>query len=81
MMMTYGTFVFPLPTAAYEQLQRQMTWRHASSDRLGHARPASTSAQATDTITLQGTIAAELVDDLRCSTPASWATRASHRRW
>ncbi|AFJ75501.1 phage tail protein [Stenotrophomonas phage Smp131] len=64
MMMTYGTFVFSLSTAAYEQLQRQMTWRHASSDRLG-ARPARQYVgPGDDTITLQGTIAAELVDDL-----------------
>lgn len=65
MMMTYGTFVFSLSTAAYEQLQRQMTWRHASSDRLG-ARPARQYVgPGDDTITLQGTIAAELVGDLQ----------------
>ncbi|WP_423180009.1 phage tail protein [Stenotrophomonas sp. CASM106] len=65
MMMTYGTFVFSLSTAAYEQLQRQMTWRHASSERLG-ARPARQYVgPGDDTITLQGTIAAELVGDLQ----------------
>lgn len=65
MMMTYGTFVFSLSTAAYEQLQRQMTWRHASSDRLG-ARPARQYVgPGDDTIALQGTIAAELVGDLQ----------------
>ena len=65
MMMTYGTCVFSLSTAAYEQLQRQMTWRHSSSDRLG-ARPARQYVgPGDDTITLQGTIAAELVVDLQ----------------
>ncbi|CAQ43903.1 phage tail protein [Stenotrophomonas maltophilia] len=65
MMMTYGTFVFSLSTAAYEQLQRQMTWRHASSERLG-ARPARQYVgPGDDSISLQGTISAELVDNLQ----------------
>lgn len=40
MMMTLGTFVFSLPTLAYQQFQRQMAWRHASSERIT-ARPAN----------------------------------------
>ncbi|MER3056534.1 oxidoreductase, partial [Xanthomonas hortorum] len=28
MMMSYGTFVFSLDSAAFLQLQRQMSWRH-----------------------------------------------------
>jgi phage protein U len=64
MMMTYGTFVFSLSTAAYEQLQRQMTWKHAASERVG-ARPARQYVgPGDDTITLQGTISAELTDNL-----------------
>jgi len=38
MMMSYGMFVFGLSTAAYQELQRQTTWRHASQSRI-HARP------------------------------------------
>ncbi|WP_164240677.1 phage tail protein [Stenotrophomonas maltophilia] len=65
MMMTYGQFVFSLSTAAYEQLQRQMTWRHASSERLG-ARPARQYVgPGDDSISLQGTLVAELVGDLQ----------------
>lgn len=65
MMMTYGTFVFSLSTAAYEQLQRQMTWRHGSNERIG-ARPARQYVgPGDDTITLQGTISAELTDNLQ----------------
>ena len=65
MMMSYGTFVFSLPTAAYEQLQRQMTWRHASSERM-HARPARQYiGPGEDNISLQGLISAELVDNLQ----------------
>lgn len=64
MMMSYGTFVFSLSTAAYEQLQRQMTWRHGSSERVG-ARPARQYVgPGDDTISLQGTISAELTDNL-----------------
>ena len=65
MMMTYGTFVFSVATAAYDQLQRQMSWRHPSSERLG-ARPARQYVgPGDDTINLQGTITAELATDLR----------------
>ncbi len=65
MMMTYGTFVFSLSKVAYELLQRQMTWRHASSERLG-ARPARQYVgPGDDSISLQGTLVAELVDDLQ----------------
>ncbi|WP_447045325.1 phage tail protein [Vreelandella sp. H-I2] len=38
MMMSYGMFVFGLNTAAYQELQRQTTWRHASQSRV-NARP------------------------------------------
>jgi phage protein U len=65
MMMTYGTFVFSVATAAYDQLQRQMSWRHPSSERMG-ARPARQYVgPGDDTINLQGTITAELATDLR----------------
>lgn len=64
MMMSYGTFVFSLSTVAYEQLQRQMSWRHARTARIG-TRPASQFLGVDqDTITLQGTISAELANDL-----------------
>ena len=40
MMMALGFFVFSLHTAAYQELQRQLAWRHASVPRVGD-RPAS----------------------------------------
>ena len=65
MMMSYGTFVFSLSTVAYDQLQRQMTWEHSSSKRVG-ARPARQDVGPGDeTIDLQGTISAELANDLQ----------------
>ncbi|MBB3924149.1 phage tail protein [Xanthomonas arboricola] len=60
MMMSYGTFVFALDSAAYLQLQRQMSWRHGTSERVG-ARPASQFLGPGDeTIELSGLIAPEL---------------------
>lgn len=56
MMMTYGMFVFGLSTAAYQELQRQTTWRHASQSRI-NARPARQFlGQGDDTINLSGTL-------------------------
>ncbi|KOO72258.1 phage tail protein [Stenotrophomonas maltophilia] len=65
MMMTWGTFVFSLSTAAYSELQRQMTWRHASSERVGARAARQYVGPGDDTISLQGTIAGELVSDLQ----------------
>ncbi|MGY4888928.1 UNVERIFIED_CONTAM: phage tail protein [Xanthomonas axonopodis] len=60
MMMSYGTFVFALDSAAFLQLQRQMSWRHATSERVG-ARPASQFlGPGDDTVELSGLIAPEL---------------------
>lgn len=65
MMLSYGTFVFSLSTLAYEQLQRQMAWRHASSARIGAAPARQFLGRDEETIELQGTIAAELGADLQ----------------
>ncbi|SHF00066.1 hypothetical protein SAMN02745148_01563 [Modicisalibacter ilicicola DSM 19980] len=59
MMMVYGMFVFSLNTAAYQELQRQTQWRHASQSRIG-ARPARQFlGVGDDTITLTGTLLPE----------------------
>lgn len=39
MMMAFGQFVFSLSTLAYQDLQRETSWRHPSNSRVG-ARPA-----------------------------------------
>jgi phage protein U len=60
MMMTLGTFVFSLPTLAYQQFQRQMAWRHASSERIT-ARPANQFlGPGEETIELSGVIAPQI---------------------
>lgn len=60
MMMALGMFVFGLPTLAYQQLQRDTTWRHAANSRVG-ARPGYQFVGAgEDIITLTGWISPEL---------------------
>lgn len=66
MLMALDTFVFSLPTLAYDQLQRSTSWRHVAADRLG-ARPARQYVgPGDDTIRLSGLIAPEVT-----GTPAS----------
>ncbi len=74
MMMSLGTFVFSLSTLAYQQLQRQRSWRHATSERIG-ARPASQFlGPGEDSIELSGLLAPDLTGDpLSIDTLASMA--------
>ncbi|SDJ88411.1 phage tail protein [Billgrantia gudaonensis] len=71
MMMTLGLFVFQLSTVAYQELQRQTAWRHASQARVG-VRPARQFlGPGDDTVRLTGTLLPEFtggqphLDDLR----------------
>lgn len=60
MMMALGLFVFGLHTLPYQQLQRQLQWRHPSNSRVG-ARPARQYAgRGDETITLSGVLYPEL---------------------
>lgn len=59
MMMSLGQFVFSLNTLAYQDLQRQTSWRHAANSRVG-ARPARQFVgPGDDTITLSGMVSME----------------------
>lgn len=60
MMMALGMFVFSLSTAAYQELQRQTNWRHASNSRIGAAPARQFVGRGEDTITLPGIILPEL---------------------
>ena len=63
MMMALGFFVFSLHTAAYQELQRQLAWRHASVPRVGD-RPASQYIGPDDeTIILNGALLPELAGE------------------
>ncbi|CAN7258916.1 phage tail protein [Variovorax sp. LjRoot84] len=80
MMMAFGQFVFSLPTLAYQDLQRQTSWRHASNSRIG-ARPSRQFVgPGDDTFNLSGLLAPELtgstaaLDELRemANAGAAW---------
>ena len=60
MMLALGMFVFSLSTAAYQALQRQTEWRHASNPRVGAAPARQFVGRGDDTITLPGIILPEL---------------------
>lgn len=59
-LLAYGMFVFGMHTLAYDQLQRQMRWRHPTASRVGE-RPASQFlGPDVETITLTGTLYPEI---------------------
>lgn len=60
MMLSLGMFVFSLSTLAYQELQRQTIWRHASNSRVGAAPALQFVGRGDDTITLPGIILPEL---------------------
>lgn len=60
MLMIYGLFPFGLDTVPYQQLQRQISWRHPENSRVG-ARPASQFVgRGAETITLSGLLVPEI---------------------
>lgn len=63
MMLSLGTFVFSLPTLAYQQFQRQVAWRHASSERVGARAASQFVGVGEETIELSGLVAPELTGD------------------
>jgi len=60
MMLALGMFVFSLSTVAYQELQRQTDWRHASNSRIGAAPARQFVGRGEDAITLPGIILPEL---------------------
>lgn len=64
MMMIFGMFVFAIPTATYQSLQRSTNWRHASNSRIGVAPAYQYLGPGEDTITLDGSIVPEFGSQL-----------------
>jgi len=64
MMMIFGMFVFSIPTATYQSLQRSTNWRHASNSRVGQAPAYQYLGPGEDTITLDGSIVPEFGSQL-----------------
>ena len=64
MMMIFGMFVFSLPTATYQSLQRSTSWNHASNNRVGSMPAYQYVGKGEDTITLDGSIVPEFGQQL-----------------
>lgn len=60
MMMCLGTFVFSLRDGAYEQLTRDLSWRHARTERVGARAASQYVGPGEDTVQLNGLIAPPL---------------------
>ena len=60
MMMALGLFIFSLNTIAYQQLQRQTSWRHVSHDRVGDSPDYQYAGKGADTFTLNCSISHEI---------------------
>lgn len=59
MMMALGQFVFSIDTLAYQELQRQTDWRHASNSRVGDRPARQYIGPGDDSFTLSGMLAPE----------------------
>ncbi|WP_038343014.1 phage tail protein [Acinetobacter sp. A47] len=59
MMMILGMFVFSIPTATYQSLQRSTTWNHASNSRFGTMPAYQFTGKGDDVFTLDGSIVPE----------------------
>ena len=63
-LMAFGPFVFGMATAAYDQLQRQMQFRHAATARVGLRDAYQNIGPGEEMLTLSGVIAPEVCGSL-----------------
>lgn len=80
MMMALGLFVFGLPTVPYQQLQRQLAWRHPANSRVGARPTRQFIGRGDETITLSGVLFPELTGG-RVSLAALEAMADSGKAW
>ncbi|MFC2994853.1 phage tail protein [Acinetobacter sichuanensis] len=64
MMMIFGMFVFSIPTATYQSLQRSTSWNHANNSRFGTSPAYQYTGKGEDSITLDGSIVPEFGSQL-----------------
>ncbi len=64
MMMIFGMFVFSIPTATYQSLQRTTNWNHASNTRVNSMPAYQYVGKGEDSITLDGSIVPEFGSQL-----------------
>lgn len=57
-----GMFVFAISTLAYSELQRRTNWRHARNPRVGARDATQYVGPGDETISLSGTVYAEICD-------------------
>lgn len=62
MLASLGLFVFDIPTLAFDELQRRATWRWATTPRIGTRDAAQASGPGEETISLEGSVFAEIAD-------------------
>ena len=60
MMMALGMFVFGMHSVAYQEFQRQTSWRHASNSRVGANPARQFLGRGDDTVTLPGVLVSGL---------------------
>ncbi|HEX7856020.1 MAG TPA: phage tail protein [Sphingobium sp.] len=60
--MSFGMFVFSIPTLSYEELQRRSDFRHARTPRIGARDAAQFIGPGEETISLSGSVYTELGD-------------------
>jgi phage protein U len=60
-MMSLDQFVFSLTTAPFKELQRQRSWKHRASARVGARDASQFTGMGDDTITLNGLVAPEAI--------------------
>lgn len=60
MMATLGLFVFVLQTAPYQEMQQEISWRHATNSRIGQRPATQFLGVDEETITLSGELYPEL---------------------
>lgn len=80
MMMALGLFVFSLHTVPYQQLQRQMSWRHPSVSRVGRRPARQFTGPGDDVITLSGVLYPELTGG-KISLAALQSMAAEGKAW
>jgi phage protein U len=64
MLMSLDQFVFGVDTLQHQQLQRQMSWRHARNSRIGARAAGQFLSPGDDSITISGVLIPEIAGSL-----------------
>lgn len=64
MFLALGTFVFGMDTLPYQQLQRSLSWRHPTTDRVGARAARQFLGVGDESVRIQGVLAPEVAGDV-----------------